>query len=92
MLLKRQDRTGERAGHLAMKWKWCWGSEYIRACNGIVWLGMVVSGSEAAGIILQPITRCEEADSKVAFTGGIGVMEGDCPVRGWSSNQEGAVA
>ena len=26
--------------------------------DGVVWLGMVVSGSEVAGIYLQPITRC----------------------------------
>ena len=27
-LLRRQDRTGESAGHLAVKWKWSLGSEW----------------------------------------------------------------
>ena len=36
--------------------------------DGVVWFGLVVSGSEAAGIHLQPITPCYERwILKVAF-------------------------
>ena len=41
MLLKRRDRTGERAGHLAIKWKWSSGSE----CQSLqIWGCLVRNG------------------------------------------------
>ena len=52
----------------------------------VVWLGMVVSRSEAAGIHHTLLRGGFES----CFYGGIGVMEGDFPVRGWSSNWEHA--